>query len=118
MKSISNVYTLLLAAIFLYSCGGSSSTENERSKEDLAEEKTIHDIDKLVDDFPLPSLVPFTLKSIGTQFSRDLINDTDKVESYKGNKDKIELNRLWIGYDICRILKLYLGRKDALHNSN
>ncbi|MFA5432823.1 MAG: hypothetical protein WC929_04795 [Bacilli bacterium] len=42
-----------------------------------------------------------------------LINQDDSglwTTAYdKGDKDKLELNRLWIGYNICKILKLYLN---------
>ena len=92
MKSISKILTVLIVVIFISNCGGSSSTGNERSAEELAEEKTIHDIDQLLGDLPPPSLVPFTLKKINAEFNRDLINATDNIDSYKGDKDKMSLN--------------------------
>ncbi|GAB4242297.1 MAG: hypothetical protein Tsb0034_19680 [Ekhidna sp.] len=58
----------------------------------MAEEKTIHDIEKLLKDLPPPSLVPFTLKSIGADFDRAHINPLDRMESYKINRDKMALN--------------------------
>ena len=92
MKSLSKVLTILSLAAFIISCSGSSSGENEKSKEELAEEKTIHDLEKLMEDFPDPSLVPFTLKSIGADFDQAHINSLDKIDSYKGNRDKLALN--------------------------
>ena len=102
MKSISNLTFLsLIAAFILSSCGGSGSNSgNERTAQELAEEKTIHDIDQLLEDMPPPSLVPFTLKSIGADFSEELINSLDNVEKYKGNKDKMSLNMGTFASDI------------------
>lgn len=92
MKSLSKALTILSLAAFIASCGGSSSNENEKSKEELAEEKTIHDLEKLMEDLPDPSLVPFTLKSIGAAFDKAHINSLEKIESYKSNRDKMALN--------------------------
>lgn len=92
MKSLSKVLTIMSLAAFIVSCSGSSSGGNEKSKEELAEEKTIHDLEKLMEDFPDPSLVPFTLKSIGADFDKAHINSLDKIDSYKGNRDKLALN--------------------------
>ncbi|MEQ9403997.1 MAG: hypothetical protein RIM99_10445 [Cyclobacteriaceae bacterium] len=92
MKSISKLLTITLVTGFLISCGGGSGTENGQSAEELAEEKTIHDIDQLLGDLPPPSLVPFTLKKINAEFSRDLINSVENIEKYKGDNDKMSLN--------------------------
>lgn len=90
MKSISTLFTVLVA-ILISGCTSTSSTGNERSAEELAEEQTIHDIDQLLEDLPAPSLVPFTLKSIGAEFNRDHINGIDNLDVYKGNKDKMSM---------------------------
>lgn len=93
MKLISKALPLLVVASLLVNCTGkSTSSENEKSKEELAEEKTIHDIEQLLEDLPDPSLVPFTLKSIGAEFDKAHINSLDKIESYKSNRDKMALN--------------------------
>ncbi len=93
MKSSFKVLSLLVLVSLIASCsGGSSSNENEKSKEELAEEKTIQDLEKLMEDLPDPSLVPFTLKSVGANFDRAHINSLDKIESYKSNRDKMALN--------------------------
>ncbi len=91
MKSISKALTLLLA-VFIFSCTSTSNTEEGKSAEELAEEQTIHDIDQLLEDLPPPSLVPFTLKSIGAEFDRKLVNGIDDVDSYRSNSDKMALN--------------------------
>ena len=52
----------------------------------------IDDLEKLLEDLPDPSLVPFTLKSIGAEFDKAHINALDKIESYKSNRDKMALN--------------------------
>ncbi|MEP1094863.1 MAG: hypothetical protein ABJG78_07110 [Cyclobacteriaceae bacterium] len=90
MKSLSTLFTII-ATVFLYSCTSTSSTSNERTAEELAEEKTIHDIDQLLEDLPPPSLVPFTLKSIGAEFNRDHINQIDNLDIYKGNNDQMSM---------------------------
>ncbi len=93
MKSSYNILTLLLIVCVVASCTSSSSSgENEKSREELAEEKTIHDLEKLMEDLPDPSLVPFTLKSIGAGFDRAHTNSLSNIESYKSNRDKMALN--------------------------
>ena len=93
MKSPTRISIFLLPIILMVGCTSSSSSGgNEKSKEELAEEKTIHDLEQLMADFPEPSLVPFTLKSIGAEFDKDHINSLDGIEGYKSNRDKMALN--------------------------
>lgn len=92
MKSISNLFAILVTALFVSSCSTGSSTEKGKTAEELAEEKTIHDIDELLGDLPPPSLVPFFLMEINAEFSRELINDISNIDSYRGNNDKMSLN--------------------------
>lgn len=91
-----------MAAVFLVSCGGGKSSvkEKEPTVKELAEEKTVHDIDQLIKDLPTPSLVPFTLKSIDAKFSKELINNLVNLNSYKGDTDKMALNMGVYGSDI------------------
>ena len=91
MKSPIHFLSFILIIVLVAGCT-SSSTSNEKSKEELAEEKTIHDLEKLLEDLPDPSLVPFTLKSIGAEFDIEHINSLDRMDSYKGNTDKMALN--------------------------
>lgn len=93
MKSLRTLLLVTIISFTLLSCStGSSSTETQQSNEELAEAKTIHDIEKLLADLPPPSLVPFTLKSIGADFDHQHINPIDRMEGYKGNSDKMALN--------------------------
>jgi len=69
-----------------------SNKNNSPSEADQAEQQVIHDIEKLMADFPEPSLVPFTLKSIGAPFKDQLIHTLEKIDSYKDNTDKMALN--------------------------
>lgn len=97
MKLFKSLYTFLLVAFFVSSCSSTSSnSQNEESKEgqidNLIEEKTIHDIEQLLKDLPPPSLVPFTLKSIGASFDRAHTNSLESMEGYKSNTDKMALN--------------------------
>jgi len=92
MKSPLKFLTILLFSATLVGCTSSSSSENEKSKEQLAEEKTMKDLEKLMEDLPDPSLVPFTLRSIGADFDKDHINPLDRIENYKKNRDKMALN--------------------------
>jgi len=91
MLTRSLIFSLLIA--LFYSCTTIPKKKEEtRSAAELAEEKTIHDIDQLLEDLPPPSLVPFTLKSINASFSRELINSLDNIENYRDNADKMALN--------------------------
>ncbi len=91
MKAL-KITSLILSVLIIASCSNSKSTSSEKSQEELAEDKTIHDIDKLLEDMPPPSLVPFTLKAIGAPFDIDHINSLSNIESYSGNTDKMALN--------------------------
>ncbi len=91
MKSTNTILTLLFA-VFLFGCTTIPNKEEGKSAEELAEEQTIHDIDQLLGDLPPPSLVPFTLKSIGADFDRQHINSIEEVGKYEGNRDKLALN--------------------------
>jgi hypothetical protein len=93
MKSPLKFLTIFLLSSTLAGCtSSSSSSENEKSKEQLAEERTMHDLEKLMKDLPDPSLVPFTLKSIGAGFDMGHINPLDRMNTYKNNRDKMALN--------------------------
>lgn len=94
MKSPTKILTVLTVLLCLGGCSSqsSSSKEGEKSTENQLEEKTIHDIEQLLKDLPEPSLIPFTLKSIGAEFDKAHINPIENVEAYKKNKDKLMLN--------------------------
>lgn len=93
MMSTNKTYTFLFLLLFIASCTTiPSKEESEKSKEAIAEENTIHDIEKLLADLPPPSLVPFTLREIGAEFDMQHINSLEAMESYKVNTDKVALN--------------------------
>lgn len=92
MKSSIKLFILLALSSYLMSCTSGSNSSNEKSKEELAEEKTIHDLEKLMEDLPEPSLVPFTLKSIGAGFDKAHINSLENIPNYKSSRDKMALN--------------------------
>lgn len=92
MISPNKTLTIITLLAFTVGCTSSSSSGEEKSKAELKEEKTIHDLEKLMEDLPDPSLVPFTLKSIDASFDKAHVNSLDKIESYKGNRDKMALN--------------------------
>ncbi len=105
--------SLSLLIVLLYSCTTIPKKEEKRSASELAEEKTIHDIDQLLEDLPPPSLVPFTLKSINASFSRDLINSLERAGQYQGNDDKMALNMGVYASDIS-YLAAYGHEEDCL----
>ena len=92
MKRQLHILGTLTAAWLLFSCSGSGSSSKATSQENEAEAKTIHDIDKLLEDLPPPSLVPFTLREIGASFDMEHINSLSNVTSYMEDTDKMALN--------------------------
>lgn len=93
MKLNFNIASLFVFTLLLFSCsGGGSNSQKEPTSEELAEAKTIHDIDKLLEDLPSPSEIPFTLRSINAEFNERLINSLDSVDKYKGDRDKMAMN--------------------------
>ncbi|MBV6643824.1 MAG: hypothetical protein KI790_00155 [Cyclobacteriaceae bacterium] len=85
---------LFFLTLFFWSCGGSGNqqvAEDEVSFSD-AEQKIVGDIGAIIHDLPPPSIVPNTLKKIGTEFDPDVINDIHKISDYQVNEDKAALN--------------------------
>lgn len=116
MQLPNRIISLCLVALVAASCTNTSSNSgtDEKSAEQLAEEKIIHDIDKLMKDLPPPSLVPFTLKSIGASFDQGHINSIENFEKYKNDKDKLSLNMGVYASDI-NYLAAY-GKEEACIN--
>ena len=112
MKPVLKGTLLITITALLINCS-SSSQGNEKTQAELMEEKIIHDIDQLLKDLPSPSLVPFTLKSIGAEFDEKLINSLDKASSYKGNPDKMALNMGVYASDIS-YLAAYLREEECI----
>jgi len=93
MKSYINQLVLLALTIVFFGCSTKPSSQNESADpNDIEERNTIEDIDRLLEDMPPPSLVPFTLKSIGAAFDDSMINSLGNMERYEVNTDKMALN--------------------------
>lgn len=80
-----NLLVLFLAIGILSACTPKKSGESN-------EEKVIHDIDKLLEDLPDPSSIPFAMKSIGAEFGDSLINPLSNIAKYQGDVDKLAMN--------------------------
>lgn len=111
MKLFYNLIALSVVASLAYSCTSASNSSTENSTQ---EEKTIHDVDKLLADLPPPSLVPFTLKSIQAPFDMEHINALDNLSKYQGNSDKMSLNMGIYASDIS-YLAAYGKEDDCLY---
>lgn len=89
--------TLGLTVTFMFSaCGGGAGKKEEDVAADVtfteAEKQIISDISRVIKDLPPPSIVPNTLKKIGTEYDPDLVNSIDRIEAYQTNEDKAALN--------------------------
>lgn len=116
-KQTINLLSLLMAVLFLASCGG----EKKKSKSELeaeaevyaeAEQQLINEIDKVVHDMPPPSEVPYMLMATGADFNKELINDIAKAPSYYGSSDKSAMNLGAYATDIA-----YLSSYDAVNDA-
>jgi len=76
----------ILSLAVLASCKPKANTEETN------EEKIVHDIDKLLEDLPDPSVLRSTLQAISADYGDSLVNSLDNLESYQGDKDKLALN--------------------------
>jgi len=80
------------ASLILWSCGG-SSTKEENSKDFEAAEESLKDqIQDVVYNIPSPSEIPYLLEATGAEFNQSLINDRKKADSYATKSDKAALN--------------------------
>ena len=86
----------LSIAVFVSSCGGGGSKQEESSEAsaefDAAKEQVAKDISKVLKDLPPPSEVPYLLMGVGADFNAELINSLDNVDSYQSNESKAALN--------------------------
>ena len=83
-----------LVALFLASCGGGGekSTGSASAEFDSAKAQVAADVKKVIQDLPPPSEVPYLLIAAGADFDADLINGTDKIDSYQSSPEKAALN--------------------------
>ena len=86
---------ILGTLIFLWSCGGSGSSEtatNDQNDEfETAQAEVSEQIDRVVHELPPPSEVPLLLQQVGADFNSAVTNDIGQVKSYQTN-EKAALN--------------------------
>lgn len=76
----------VISLTILVGCTPRTNTVEDKEK------KVVHDIEKLLEDLPDPSSIPFLLKSIDVTFAENLVNSLDKIEAYKSDEDKLAMN--------------------------
>ena len=86
---------ILGTLIFLWSCGGSGSSETSTNTQndefESAQAEVSEQIDRVVHELPPPSEVPLLLQQVGADFNSAVANDVSKVKSYQTN-EKAALN--------------------------
>ncbi len=80
------------ASLILWSCGGSSTKEENSKDFESAEESLKDQIQDVVYNIPSPSEIPYLLEATGAEFNQGLINDRKKADSYATKSDKGALN--------------------------
>ncbi len=86
---------LVILVFVLSACGGGTKQEEDVAGDvtfSEAEQKIITDMSQVINDLPPPSIVPNTLKKLGTEYDPDLPNSIDRIEEYQTNEDKAALN--------------------------
>lgn len=94
MKVTSTINACAILSLFiLFGCGGSNKgSKAEEVEFSASKEKLVADIDKIIEDLPNPSEVPYTLQAAAADYNEDLINDLSKVSQYQNDEDKAALN--------------------------
>ena len=95
IKQPQKLFPLLLAILFLYSCGDSAKKSAESAKAKAfsdAESKVIEEIDKVVHELPPPSEVPYMLMATGADFNPSFPNKVENASRYQNSMDKAALN--------------------------
>ena len=86
----------LCMLLLVVSCNTPRGNEKEDVAGDVtfseAEQKLISDISKVISDLPPPSIVPNTLKKLGSEYDPDLVNSIGKIEEYQTDEDKAAMN--------------------------
>ncbi len=84
---------VIFSLLILFGCGGSDKGSKAEGVEFSAStEKIVADIDKVLEDLPNPSEVPYTLQAAAADYNEDLINDISNVSKYQNDEDKAALN--------------------------
>lgn len=85
----------LLIAVFFITISGCSKGTTESAASDVNFEdadKIVADMDRLINDLPSPTEVPYLLKATGEDFNASLINDLSRIPQYETNEDETALN--------------------------
>lgn len=95
---LNNFFKLALILTFglgVYACGGSDDTnkEDETTEDSSATENEIKEnLQKVLNDVPEPSEIPYQLEATGADFDEKLPNPPGMVEKYKTTNNKAALN--------------------------
>lgn len=97
VKQFKSLLSVLLAGLFLFSCGGDNKkTQGQLDAEaevfDNAEKQLLNEIDKVIEDMPSPSDVPYMLMATGEDFNKDLVNPLENATKYYNSADKAAMN--------------------------
>jgi len=110
------VISLIMAfSIVMINCQELKEQSKTKKPEKAYKENTDQikaDIAKAIEDMPLPSIIPNTLKKTGTPYHPELIHDMSLIESYLNDDDKAALNLGIYAADIA-----YLITYDQVHQS-
>jgi hypothetical protein len=93
-KQIVNLFSLLLMSAILISCGSNKDAKKEIQNDAYAkaEAQIMDEIEKVVQDMPEPSEVPYMLQATGSDFNMDLINAKENADKYSNSTDKAAMN--------------------------
>lgn len=115
IKQICVVSCIIAASIFLINCQDLKE-QSKTKKPDKAylesAERIKEDISRAIADMPLPSIIPNTLRELGTPYHPELIHDMSLIDSYLNDDDKAALNLGIYAADIA-----YLITYDQVHES-
>lgn len=79
-------------ALFLFSCGSSSSDKNNSDEFKEAEQSLKKNIEEVVYNIPSPTEIPYIIQGTGAEFNQSLLNPLSKVSSYTTRNDKAAIN--------------------------
>ncbi len=87
MKLSFNALVVLLAALFVISCG-SGGSKDDKEKSALDSQSIEEDITHLVsEDFPKPSEIPYLIMQTGAEFNQTLLNPRTSADRYTDTED-------------------------------
>ncbi|MFY0626887.1 MAG: hypothetical protein JXR07_11355 [Reichenbachiella sp.] len=97
VKRYTSLLPVLFAVFFVFSCGddkkkSKGELEAEAEVFDAAEKQLLSEIDKVVQDMPSPSEVPYMLMATGADFNKALVNPLENASKYYNSADKAAMN--------------------------